>query len=140
MHITMYCESCNAVNFERFSVVLGHFSKASRVKHLLVTKLSFLRKWASTLIFGIFNTSETKRIKDNTASIRYISINFDRRFNRKKGHNSLFLREQTQKTRNILKHFTFALIVASNCYNCWRSQRRATHMNYYGGSSEALHI
>ena len=39
----MYCESCNAVYFERFSVVLGHFPKASSAKHLLVTKSSFLR-------------------------------------------------------------------------------------------------
>ena len=42
----MYCESCNAVYFERFSVVLGHFLKASYAKHLLVTKSSFLRRRA----------------------------------------------------------------------------------------------
>ena len=40
----MYCESCNAVYFERFSVVLGHFPKASWAKHLMAIKSSFLRK------------------------------------------------------------------------------------------------
>ena len=100
MIITMYCENCNAVCFERFSVVLGHFPKASCAKHLLLTKSIFLRKWASILVFGIFNFSETNRIKDNRISIRYISINFDRKFN-KKSHSSLS--EQTQRTRNILK-------------------------------------
>ena len=91
------------VYFERISVVLGHFPKISCVRHLSVTKTSFLRKWASTLALGIVSISETNRIKGNTESIRYISINFVKRFSRKKNHNLLFLRDQTQKTKNILK-------------------------------------
>ena len=63
--------------FERFSVVLGHFLKAPCAKHFLVAIASFLRKWASTLALG-------KKTE-------------------KKNHNSLFLRDQTQSTRNILK-------------------------------------
>ena len=39
----MSCESCDALYFERFSVDLGHFLKASCAKHLLVTKSSFLK-------------------------------------------------------------------------------------------------
>ena len=66
-----------------FSTVLRHFPKASCAKHLLVTKTSFLRKWASTLALGIFSISETTIIKDSTVSIRYISIDFDRKINRK---------------------------------------------------------
>ena len=95
--------SHTAVCFQRFSVVLGHFPKASCAKHVLVTKASFFRKLASTLAFGIFNISETNRVKDMAVSIQYISINFDIKFHRKKKHNSLFLRDQTQRTRTILK-------------------------------------
>ena len=102
MHTTTYCENCNAVCFERFSLVLGHFPKASCTKYLLVIKSGFLRKLVSTLVYGIFNISETNRIKDNTVSLRYISINFDRKFNRKKSHDLLFHRDQTRKTRNTL--------------------------------------
>ena len=47
--------------------------------------------------------SETNRIKDNMVSIRYRSIDFDRKFNREKSHNSLFLRDQTHRTKNILQ-------------------------------------
>ena len=61
--------------FERVSVVLGYSPKASCAKHLLVTKASFVRIQASTWALGIFNVSETNRIKDNT-------VNFDRKFNR----------------------------------------------------------
>ena len=43
-------------------------------------------------------------MKDNTVSISYISINFDKKIN-KKNHYSFFLRNQTQRTRNILKTF-----------------------------------
>ena len=46
--------------------------------------------------------SETSTIKDNTISIRYVSTNFDRKFIRNKSY-SLFLRDQTLRTRNILK-------------------------------------
>ena len=88
---------------ERFSVVLGHFPKESCAKYLLVTIAGFLRKWASTLALGIFSISEINRIKNNTVSIRYISINFDKRINRKRSPNSLLLRDNTQRTRNILK-------------------------------------
>ena len=41
--------------------------------------------------------------KDNMAYIRDISINFGKKFNRKKCHNSLVVRDQTQVTINILK-------------------------------------
>ena len=40
----MYCESYNAVYFESFSVVLGHFLKASCAKNLLLTKSSFVNE------------------------------------------------------------------------------------------------
>ena len=46
--------------------VLGHFPKTSCVKHVLVKKGSFLRKWASTFVLGIFSISETNTIKDGT--------------------------------------------------------------------------
>ena len=36
--------SRTAVYFERFSVILGYFLKASNAKHIMVTKASFLRK------------------------------------------------------------------------------------------------
>ena len=42
--ICAHNHSCTTVYFERFSVVLGHFIKASCAKNLLVTKASFLRK------------------------------------------------------------------------------------------------
>ena len=66
---------------------------------------SLLREWHSTLALGIFSISETNRIKHNTVSIRYIykSINFDRTFNSKKSHNSLFLRDTTLRARKVLK-------------------------------------
>ena len=92
--------SRTAVYFERLSVVLGHFPKTPYAKHFLVTKASFLRKRASTLAVG-------KK--------------------QKKSHNSLFLRDETQSTRNILKtilhifinggfklFFIFSFIIAEN--------------------------
>ena len=98
MHITMYCESCNAADI----FFVGYFLKAPCAKHLLVIKSSFLRKWSSTLVFGISSISKTNRTMDNTVSI--VSINCGRKCNRKKKHNSLyFLRDQTQRSRNILK-------------------------------------
>ena len=54
--------------------VLGHFPKTSCVKHLLVTKASFLRKWSSTLVLGIFSISETNRIKDGTHTVSHNSL------------------------------------------------------------------
>ena len=117
--------SHTAVYFERFSVVLGHSQKTCCAKHLLVTKAGFLIKWASTFALLIFSISETIRIKDNTVSVRYISIDFAWKFNRKKIHNSPILRDQTRRTRNT---FTF--------HNRWRSQRRATLINYCGDSYE----
>ena len=95
--------SRTAVYFERFSVVLGHSPKACCPKHLIVEKGRFLSKWASNLVLGVFSISEVNRIKDDTVSIRYIPINFDRKFNRKKCHNSLFFRNQTQRTKDMLK-------------------------------------
>ena len=65
--------------------------------------VSLLREWHSALALGIFSISETKRIKHNTVSIQYISINFDRTFNSKKSHNSLFLRDTTLRARKVLK-------------------------------------
>ena len=112
VHITMFYESCNAAYFQRFSVVLGHFPKASCAKHLLVTKSSFLRKWASTLVLGIFNIPQTNRIKDNTVTFRYIFINFDRKFNRKKPIIYFFLGTKRREPRNILK----ALHVSINSF------------------------
>ena len=101
----IYAHICSrtAVYFERFSVVLGYSPKASCTEHLLVTKANFLRKCALNLSLGIFSISETNRIKDNTVSTWYVSLNFDRKFNRKKSHNSLFFRYKTQRTRNVLK-------------------------------------
>ena len=62
--------SDTAVYFERFCVAcLGHVPKASCVKHLLVTKASFLRKWTSIFVLGIFSISETNRTKDGTHTI-----------------------------------------------------------------------
>ena len=71
------------VYFERFSVVLGLSWKASSTK-LFGYKSRFLKKMS--LNFGPWNLhiSEINRINDSTVSIRYISINFDRNFNRKK--------------------------------------------------------
>ena len=88
MHTAAYY-SLTAAYFERFSFVLA--------KHFLVTKASFLRKWASTLALGIFSISEFNRIRDKAVSIRYISVNFDRKFNRKKSHNSRFLRTKRRE-------------------------------------------
>ena len=70
----MYCESYYAVYFERYSVVLGHFPKASCAKHLLVTISSFLRKYTSTLVFGIFNISKTNRITTQYPYGTYLQI------------------------------------------------------------------
>ena len=86
MHITI-----PVLLFLKFSVFLGNVPKASCGKYFLITKAIFLGKCASPLDLGIFNISETNRIKDNTVSIRYISINFYGKFNRRKViiHNSL---------------------------------------------------
>ena len=65
--------------------------------------VSLLREWHSALALGIFSISETKRIKHNTVSIQYISINFDRTFNSKKSHNSLFLSDTKLRARKVLK-------------------------------------
>ena len=96
MHTAAYY-SRTAAYFERFSFVLEHFLKASCAKHFLVTKASFLRKWASTLALGIFSISEFNRIRDKAVSIRYISVNFDRKFNRKKSNNSRFLKTKRRE-------------------------------------------
>ena len=121
----MYCESYNPVYFERFSVVLGYFPKASCAKHLLVTKSSFLRKWALTLVFEIFNISETSRIKDRKKSI----IHF-------------FLGTKCREWKNILRALRICIVSGFKLYitidNCWQSQRRTTISNYYGGSYEGL--
>ena len=69
------------------------------VKHLLITAASFLRKWASSWAYGVLSISETNTMKNNSVSIWYISINFDKKLT---GY-SPFLRNQTQRTRNILK-------------------------------------
>ena len=66
-------------------------------------KSKFLTKMNLNFDPWSFSISETYRINNNTVSIRYVSINFDRKFNRKENHNSLFLRDQTQRTRNMLK-------------------------------------
>ena len=68
--------------FERFSVVLRLSSKASSTK-LFGYRSKFLKEMS--LNFGPWNLSisEMKRMKDSTVSILYISINFDRKFNRK---------------------------------------------------------
>ena len=92
------------VHFERFSVVLGLSSKASSTKFF-----GYKSKWKKmSLNFGPWNLSisEINRIKDSTVSIRYISINFHRNLT-EKSHNSVFLRDQTQRTRNILTIFTW---------------------------------
>ena len=67
-----------------------------------------------SLNFGPWNfqKSQKLRFKDNAVSIRYISINFDRKFNQKKkkkrkNHNSLFLRDQMQRTGNMLEALQF---------------------------------
>ena len=49
--------------------------------------------------FGIFSVSESNRIKENTVSIRYLSVNFDQ----KKNHNSHFLMDQTKKGENAIQ-------------------------------------
>ena len=41
----------------------------SCVKHLLVTKASFLRKWTSTFVLGIFSIPGTNRNKDGTHTV-----------------------------------------------------------------------
>ena len=83
--------SHTAVYFERLSFVLGHFLRSSCAKHMLVAKSNFLKKRPSTLALGTFSISETNRIKDNTVYIRYISINLDKKFNRKKSKVNIFL-------------------------------------------------
>ena len=47
----MYCESCSDVCFQNFSVVFGHFLKASCAKHFFGYKIKFLRKMS--LNFGL---------------------------------------------------------------------------------------
>ena len=47
-------------------------------------KSKFLKKMSLNFDPWDFQVSETNRMKDNKVSIRYISINFDRKFNRKK--------------------------------------------------------
>ena len=47
--------------------------------------------------FGIFSVSESNRIKENTVSIRYLSVNFDQ-----KNHNSHLLIDQTKKGENVI--------------------------------------
>ena len=134
--------SRTGVYFERFSVVLRHFLKVPCVEHLLVTKATFLRKWASTLALGIFSIPETNKIKNNTVFIQYVSINFDWKFT-KKGRNSLFLRDQTQRKRNILKashvciNGGFKLLVIL-LFIIADDLKRELLMNYYGGSYKDL--
>ena len=82
-----------ALYFERFSIVLGHFPKASCAKYLLVAKATFLRKWASTLALRIFSIFDANKIKGNTENLT------------EKCHNSLFLRDQTQITREVSNTF-----------------------------------
>ena len=51
---------------------------------------------------GIFSISETNnRIKDITVSIRYISINFDRKSNNKESQFTLSSRPNAENERNI---------------------------------------
>ena len=104
-----------SVYFERFSAVLGRFPKWSCAKHLLFTKVNFLKKWASTLALGIFSISETYKIKDNRVSIRYISVRFDRKFNRKKVIIHFFSGTKRRERETYQRHFMVALKVASNC-------------------------
>ena len=99
--ICTYNYSSTIVYFERFYVVLGHFSKASCAKYLLVTKAGFLRKWASTLALGTFSISETERIKDKTLSTRYIIVGFGREFNRKKVIIYFFLGQNADNKKHI---------------------------------------
>ena len=108
--------SRTAMYFQKFSVVFGHFPKASCGKHFLVTKASFLRKLASNSVFGIISISETNKIKDNTVSIRYISINFGRKIKSKKVIIYLFGGTKHREQETYQTHFTFSLMVASNCY------------------------
>ena len=51
---------------------------------------------------GIFSISETNnRIKDITVSIRYISINFDRKSNNKESQFTLSSRPNAENEKNI---------------------------------------
>ena len=51
---------------------------------------------------GIFSISETNnRIKDITVSIRYISINFDRKSNNKESQFTLYSRPNAENEKNI---------------------------------------
>ena len=51
---------------------------------------------------GIFSISETNnRIKDITVSIRYISINFDRKSNNKESQLTLSSRPNAENEKNI---------------------------------------
>ena len=124
------------------SVFLGQFMKASYAKHLLLTKRSLLKKWTSILILGIFSIVETNKIKGEHG-IRTVHIYILTEIVTEKSCNSLFQKDQTKRTRNILK----ALHVCNNSgfkhyftfHNRWQSHKRIpTVMNYYGGSYEDL--
>ena len=88
--------SDTAVYFERFCVVCPWtFFENILCQTFVGYKSKFLKKM-------VFSASQ-KPTESRTVPIRYISINFDRKFNRKGSHNSLFLTDQTQRIRNILK-------------------------------------
>ena len=54
------------------------------------------------MVHGIFSISETNnRIKDITVSIRYISINFDRKSNNKESQFTLSSRPNAENEKNI---------------------------------------
>ena len=101
----MHCETCNTVYFERFSVVLRHFPKAFCAKPLLVTKSSFLRKCASTLVFGFFNISKTNRINDDTQYPCGTYVNFDIQFKRKKAIIHFFLGTKRKEQETYYTYF-----------------------------------
>ena len=60
----------SAVYFETFSAVLGHFPKASCSKHLLVTKLSFLRNEPQLLSFDFSTSQKLKNLRLNNLKTR----------------------------------------------------------------------
>ena len=101
--IRKLCRIYENVYFERFSFAIGHSPKAYCAKNLLVTKASFLEY--EPQLWPLEFSASQKLTQSRTARYPYgnLPLNFDRKFNRKKSHNSLFLRDQTQRMRNILK-------------------------------------
>ena len=99
MHITI----CYCCVFWKVFCCPWTFSEGILCQTFVGYKSKFLTKMNLNFNLWNFNISETYGIKNNTVSIRYVSINFYRKFDRKKNLNSLFLKDQTQRTRNMLK-------------------------------------